>query len=86
MLLICSWVNSEELVIPAVRHYSPDMHQILRAFQTLEASIKEKQQGFITNFGRFVNREEALAIAKENNQVKHSIGYEPDELYSEMLY
>lgn len=44
------------------------------------------QQGFITNKGRFVDRKEALEIAKQNNQIKFDIGYPPEELYSEMLY
>lgn len=32
------------------------------------------------------NLEEALEIAKANNQIRYSIGYETNELYSEMLY
>ncbi|WKT00488.1 hypothetical protein NYR30_04160 [Gallibacterium salpingitidis] len=76
---------SRELVIPMVRHYSPDAHRVLN---TIEEFYKTKQieQGFITNFSRYVDRKEALKIAKANNQIKHDIGYEPDELYSEMLY
>lgn len=77
-----------EYVIPMVRHYSQDCQDILEAVQTYSEKyeFKEVEQGFITNFSRFVNRKEALEIAKANNQIKHDIGYEPDELYSEMLY
>jgi hypothetical protein len=49
--------------------------------------IFEKEQGFLTNTNRFVNRLEALEIAKKTNQLK------PDEyvhdrigLFSENLY
>ena len=41
------------------------------------------QQGFYTSFGRFVNREEALQIAKDAGQVKEP---DLDKLYSEDLY
>lgn len=41
------------------------------------------QQGFYTSFGRFVNREEALQIAKEAGQVGET---DDKQLYSEDLY
>ena len=41
------------------------------------------QQGFYTSFGRFVNREEALQIAKESGQIKKTIS---NQLFSEDLY
>lgn len=89
-LIVCAAnkfeVSGKVLVIPAVRHYSPDMHRVLNAIEELGASTAEISQGFITNFGRYVDRKEALEIAKANNQVRFTIGYEPDELYSEMLY
>ena len=80
--------QGSEVIIPMVRHYSSDGQDVLEAIQPYaeDYELKEVEQGFITNFSRFVSRKEALQIAKENNQVKYSIGYEPDELYSEMLY
>lgn len=43
------------------------------------------EQGFVTDKGEFVTREEALKIAVENNQIikKHGI---PSQLYSEDIY
>lgn len=75
----------ETIVVPMVRHYSIDCGDIITELDYIH-NLKEQEQGFITNFGRFVNRKEALAIAKQNNQIKYGIGYDPDELYSEMLY
>lgn len=77
-----------EYVIPMVRHYSPDGREVLEAIQPYaeNCELKEVEQGFLTNFSRFVGRQEALEIAKANNQIRFSIGYEPEELYSEMLY
>ena len=62
------------------------MHAIINTFEDFCVPVDEISQGFITNRGRYVDRKEALKIAEKNDQVKHSIGYEPDELYSEMLY
>lgn len=80
--------EGSELIIPMVRHYSPDGRNVIDSLRPLyeDKELKELEQGFITNFGRFVDRKEALKIAKENNQIRYSIGYEPDELYSEMIY
>lgn len=71
-----------------MRHYSPDGRDEIESIQSCyeDKELKELEQGFITNFGRFVDRKEALKIARANNQIRYSIGYEPDELYSEMLY
>ena len=44
----------------------------------------ESVQGFYTNLGRFVDREEAMLIAREADQVISNSTF--DELYSEDLY
>ena len=80
--------QGSEVIIPMVRHYSPDGREVLEAIQPYseDCELKEVEQGFLTNFSRFVGRKEALEIARVNNQIRFSIGYEPKELYSEMLY
>lgn len=80
--------QGSEVIIPMVRHYSPDGREVLEAIQPYseDCELKEVEQGFLTNFSRFVGRKEALEIAKANNQIRFNIGYEPKELYSEMLY
>lgn len=75
----------QEVVISAARHYSPSMNKMIDILEQTY-TVTEIEQGFITNIGRFVNRKDALEIAKVNNQIRYDIGYEPDELYSEMLY
>lgn len=44
------------------------------------------EQGFIDNFGKLHSREDALVIARKQNQVYRELDYETDKLYSEMLY
>lgn len=46
----------------------------------------KKIQGFVTTFGRFVNRKEALIMALENDQVLDKREIRGNELYSEDLY
>lgn len=78
--------ETKEINIPMVRHYSPDCHPILNAFEALYDESEEICQGFMTNKGRFVNRVQALEIAKRQNQIINDIGYEPRELFSEMMW
>ena len=47
--------------------------------------FKGAEQGFVTNMNRFVDRKEALEIAKKNNDNLNKI-CEGDELYSEDLF
>jgi hypothetical protein len=47
-----------------------------------EIGIHEKEQGFLTNKNRFVDREEAARIALEANQIKQPL----QRLFSEDLY
>lgn len=76
-----------EYFILGARHYDPTMCVQIKHLERLGAiGLKEVAQGFYTSHQRYVDRKEALEIALENNQVKYGIGYEPDELYSEMLY
>lgn len=47
--------------------------------------FKGAEQGFITNYDRFVDRKEALEIAKHNNSNLNKV-CASDELYSEDLF
>lgn len=48
--------------------------------------LRDAESGFITDKGIFVNRKEALIIAKENNQIIRRCGGDETELYSENLW
>lgn len=45
--------------------------------------VDPRQQGFYTSYGRFVDRKEALLIAKEAGQIKET---DSEFLFSEDLY
>ena len=51
-----------------------------------QLGIHEREQGFLTNFNRFVGRKEALVIALEQNQVRDISDVRGSNLHSEDLY
>lgn len=55
-----------------------------RTVQFGDNSVGETQQGFVTNTNRFVNRVEAMKIAREANQLIAESTF--SDLYSEDLY
>ena len=62
-----------------VRHYT-----IAQALYVFPVPIEE--QGFLTSEGTFVNRTEALFIARKANQIIRKVGGDNLELYSENLW
>jgi hypothetical protein len=59
----------------------------LRSVQFGPDSVGESEQGFLTNTNRFVDRLEALEIAKKSNQLKaDEYIHERIGLFSENLY
>ncbi|MCO5250954.1 MAG: hypothetical protein M9949_05985 [Candidatus Kapabacteria bacterium] len=55
-------------------------------WQSKSVSRKLHHQGFLTSFGRFVDRKEAYQIAKKNNQIIDEYRVVNDMLFSECLY
>jgi hypothetical protein len=78
-------VNSPVIVCGA-RHYDIVMHKALEAMDRVGDNANW-DQGFLTNYGRFVDRYEAFEIAKEMDQIIKKSGNPNDiRLYSEDLY
>lgn len=71
-----------------LRHYDPFMRkQIKELEKQYNYALLDWEQGFLTNKGRFVDRKEAMEIAKAQNQVIRLSGSpNPDILFSEDLY
>ena len=51
-----------------------------------EVGVKHGVCGFITSHNRFVDREEAMIIARANNQIVRKIPVDAASLFSEDLY
>lgn len=71
-----------------LRHYDPFMRkQIKELEKQYKYPLLAFDQGFLTNKGRFVNRLDAMKIAKEQNQIVRLSGSpNSDILFSEDLY
>lgn len=71
-----------------LRHYDLFMHKQLDELEkNYKYPLLDWEQGFLTNKGRFVDRKEAMEIAKAQNQVIRLSGSpNSDILFSEDLY
>jgi len=63
------------------------MHQQIKALdQTLWEKVTDEVQGFVTNKGEFLTREEAWIIALAEGQIIRRCGGDGEKLFSENLY
>lgn len=83
--IVCAANKTPEgIVILGARHGDEIMVTVA---QKMEVSLLKSEQGFYTNWQRFVSREEAMIIAREQGQLFRPEGtHNPDVLYSECLY
>jgi hypothetical protein len=75
-------VNGEKVVILGVRHHCPLMNKML---DLVGIDWHTREQGFVDQWGNYMNREEALFVLKTNGRWIRDEDYS-DELYSENLY
>ena len=73
-----------------VRHFCPLMRQNIDNWKKangVEGKPKSRMdQGFVDQHGTFMDRKEAMVVAVAACQIKRSIGYDSDELFSEHLH
>lgn len=67
-----------------VRHLCPIMRANMDGMPGINWGLSE--QGFIDQHGDFLSRDEALIIAKRENQIVRRCGGDEHQLYSENLY
>lgn len=84
------------LIVPGVRHFSPDMRATLHriygsGFKLFGFWLKKPyhmrvaEQGFIDASGKFLSRHYAWHIADHHGQIREQVSI-PGTLYSENLY
>ncbi|SAF87642.1 Uncharacterised protein [Enterobacter ludwigii] len=75
------------VVFVGVRHFCPLMRQNMQSWHDVLIRATEKQ-GFVDQFGVFMDREEALKVARDAGQLNISRikTWPDDELFSEDLY
>lgn len=57
------------LIVPGVRHFSPDMRAVLHRIYGDGYHLKVKEQGFIDSHGNFLSRKDAWVRADQNGQI-----------------
>lgn len=82
--------NGDHIIheVYGLRHYDPLMRkQIAELEKNYKYPLLDFEQGFLTNKGRFVGREDAMKIAQEQGQIIRLSGSpNADILFSEDLY
>lgn len=83
--IVCAANRTQDgIIVLGVRHADEMMCWTAR---NIGVTLRSTEQGFYTNWQRFVTREEAMAIAREQGQIYRPEGtHNPDVLYSECLY
>lgn len=84
-IVSAAMLMDDGLIVPGVRHYSPDMRKILDRIYGLGYHKRVKEQGFINSMGEFLNRAQAWERAEIHGQILKQVS-SPGTLYSENLY
>ena len=72
--ILCAAIDYDGTIVCGHRH--GDCYDVLKSLVVEIESDKiptRKNQGFLTSENRYVGREEAWVIAKENNQIVHGL-------------
>lgn len=86
--VVCAACRSGELIIAGARHFDSVMHRQIAAIDP-EKRPRHWEQGFIDQFGVFMNRQEAMQVALAAGQpvdIERGCGGDKTTLYSEGLY
>jgi hypothetical protein len=76
---------SDGLIVPGVRHYSPEMRSVLYRIYGAGYHRQVVAQGFIDTHGNFLERDTAWKVAETTGQIREQVSV-PGTLYSENLY
>lgn len=74
--------NGKEHIVLGVRHFDRLMSETI---EMMGISSLDFEEGFITNKGRYITRQEAMQLALANNQIRRTVS-DDTRLYSENLY
>ncbi len=95
--IVCSAImHKDGAIITGIRHFDAIMHTTLELRKQInpEEDWHGCDQGFVDQFGNFLNRTQSWVIASRNNQIYRLVGGQAKEdlqksdvqLYSENLY
>lgn len=82
--VVCAAICKDDHIITGARHYDKVMRQQIEQYPKdfWKAGVR---QGFIDQFGNFMDRTEAWKVATDQGQIRREVST-PGTLYSENLY
>lgn len=90
VIIVCAANKLGDTIISSARHYDTGMRQTARLIygDRYEEFYRNSKQGFIDQWGRFYNRQDAMKIVQSNGQPfdADSNKGNGEDLYSEGLY
>lgn len=87
--IVCAACLFSEGLVLGARHWDTRMHDAAKALFGSERYAKQEDvQGFIDQFGNFLDRQEAWVVAEREGQIRNPnvAGGAKGTLYSEHLY
>lgn len=86
-IVSAAMLMDDGLIVSGVRHFSPDMRAVLHRIYGDGYHLRVNEQGFVNTRGEFLDRADALIVAKHTGQFRPIVsGPSERELYSENLY
>ena len=85
--IVCAAIANEGIIVVGVRHHDSFINRQIRESGHWDRA--KEIQGFVDQYGNFLNRKDAKVVAKAANQIiKTGGGYDDscENLYSENLY
>jgi hypothetical protein len=85
--IVCAAIRHKETgrIITGARHYDKIMREQINASEGITFWKPSCEQGFIDQFGDFLNRKDAWRIAENEGQIRREVS-SAGTLYSENLY
>ena len=85
-IIVCAAVRQNDLIVTGARHFDKIMNNIIRSLDGCML-LKNWEQGFIDQYGKFYNREDAYKLVQLNGQTFDTKrNTSKTKLYSEGLY
>jgi hypothetical protein len=84
--IVCAAMLMDDgLIVPGIRHYSPEMREILKLLYGKGYHLRVKEQGFVDQMGNFLDRKNAWIVAERSGQILKDCSVS-GTLFSENLY
>ena len=86
--IVCAavWFAGTDFLVPMVRHYHPSSIEVVDLVRKEVGDDVEEVQGFLDQWGRFYDREQAFKLCTQTGQISSYTTRGRDTLFSEYLY